>query len=337
MNSASTFGSNRRQAVRDSATAFKARYSRGACGFTLVELLVVIAIIGVLVALLLPAVQAAREAGRRSQCSNNLKQFGLAVQMYHDAQQGLPRSRLLCFHGTWASELWPYLEQQSLSAAWDREKSFWFQPTQALRAQTPTFYCPSRRTAPQLSQEGQDDRGSAKGIVAALSDYAASIGDGVNNGGLRDYFSDNANGVFVANKAVNANCGGTDPQLLFRGEDHYLALKAITDGLSNTFLIGEKQSPERGFGYYSFQGEFFHDNSVLNPDNLQTVGRFAGPGFGPSRSADEAVRGNFGAAHPDVCQFVFADGSVHPIAATIDEVTLGHLANRNDGYSIEPF
>jgi len=306
-------------------------------GFTLVELLVVIAIIGVLVSLLLPAVQAAREASRRSQCANQLRQLAIAVQLYHDSNRGLPRSRMVCFHGTWASELWPFLEQSTLASAWDVEKSFWFQPPEVLQAQVATYYLPSRRGAPQLSVAGQDDRGSAKNVTGALADYAACVGDGVNGGALRDYHDDRANGVFVANKKVTTNCGGSDPALLFRTEKHYLKLSRVTDGTSHVLLVGEKQIAERGFGYYSLAGEFFHDNSIYNPDNLQTVGRFAGPGFGLARSSDEAVNANFGSAHPGVCQFAFVDSGVRALSTSVDEKLLGYLANRNDGNPVEGF
>lgn len=298
--------------------------------FTLVELLVVIAIIGILVALLLPAIQAAREAARRAQCTNHLKQLGLAVHNYQDAKKGLPRSRMICFHGTWATELWPYLDEQGLASGWDSQAPFWYQKPGVLAGQVPVYYCPSRRNPPMLSQEGQDDRGSVKGLVAALADYAASIGDGVNNGNRRDYHDDKANGVFVCNKKVNANCGGTDPQLLFRGEKNYLAFRALIDGASKTLLFGEKHVPERGYGYYS-NTEFFHDNSIYNPDNMQPVGRFAGPGYGPARSPEESVNANFGGIHPSICQFTFVDGSVHAVSIAVDEIALGRLANRNDG------
>src|ERR1700754_2125242 len=84
-------------------------------GFTLVELLVVIAIIGVLVALLLPAIQAAREAARRSQCVNNLKQLGIAMQNYHDTNGELPKGTVSCCWGTWQMSILPFIEQAQLA------------------------------------------------------------------------------------------------------------------------------------------------------------------------------------------------------------------------------
>src|SRR5690606_20466187 len=88
-------------------------------GFTLIELLVVIAIIGVLIALLLPAVQAAREAARRSQCSNNLKQIALGFHNYHDTHQVFPPGANSCCWGTWLLYGLPYVEQQALYNAWN--------------------------------------------------------------------------------------------------------------------------------------------------------------------------------------------------------------------------
>src|SRR5438128_7000550 len=90
-------------------------------GFTLVELLVVIAIIGVLVALLLPAVQAAREASRRSRCANNLKQIGIAVHNYNDTYRAMPPGNYHSVFGSWLAWLLPYVEQTSMSQAYSND------------------------------------------------------------------------------------------------------------------------------------------------------------------------------------------------------------------------
>ncbi len=121
--------------------------SRRQLGFTLVELLVVIAIIGTLVALLLPAIQAARESARRSQCSNNLKQVALATQMYHDANRQFPAGRIGTdeYTTSWAFHLLQYLEGGNVFRTWQRRVApFAAANAAAMRTPVETFYCPSR-------------------------------------------------------------------------------------------------------------------------------------------------------------------------------------------------
>jgi prepilin-type N-terminal cleavage/methylation domain-containing protein/prepilin-type processing-associated H-X9-DG protein len=118
--------------------------------FTLVELLVVIAIIGVLVALLLPAVQAAREASRRTKCVNNLKQWTLAMHNFHDSQGKLPFAAKQPPRTSWPPQLWPYVEQQAAYSVYRFDLGFHEAPNTIQNTHTgitslkvPTYYCPS--------------------------------------------------------------------------------------------------------------------------------------------------------------------------------------------------
>ena len=120
--------------------------SRTRTAFTLIELLVVIAIIGVLVALLLPAVQQSREAARRIECTNHLKQISLGIHNFEDAQQTLPSSRLGPQHATWFVQILPYIEQDNLYNAWNLANTYYMQQTTTRTTQVATFYCPSRRS-----------------------------------------------------------------------------------------------------------------------------------------------------------------------------------------------
>jgi prepilin-type N-terminal cleavage/methylation domain-containing protein len=306
-------------------------------GFTLVELLVVIAIIGSLVALLLPAVQGAREAARRMQCSNHLKQIGLAIHNFADARRRIPGTRLTCHHGTWASDLWSYLEEQNLVAAWDPVKSFYYQPLENVQRQVAIYYCPSRRSAGEnpLSQDG-DARLSVPHRPSAMSDYAVSIGDGAP--GTWDwpvYLGTNrANGVFVhagpygggPSGEPGGNCTGSDPDVDYHPPTVYpFGFEDIRDGLTKTIFVGEKHVQ------FSRQGTAAgYDTSIYNPDNLERMARFAGPGFGLAIGPEDSTNINFGSYHPGVCQFVFGDGGVRALNTTVDTTVLSLLSRRAD-------
>jgi prepilin-type N-terminal cleavage/methylation domain-containing protein/prepilin-type processing-associated H-X9-DG protein len=194
------------------------RTSRSSNGFTLVELLVVIAIIGILVALLLPAIQAAREAARRSQCLNNLKQIGLACQNYADAKKALPPGYTA---GTnpdstapgwgWATYLLPYFEETLLYQQLDLAKPV---ETQAdIQTMLPVFICPSDQISPTPFEVTSD---SLELICAAApSSYAATVGDDAS-----EVDAPTGDGVFYRNSKTR--------------------LKDITDGLTKTTFIGDR-------------------------------------------------------------------------------------------------
>ncbi len=320
--------------------------------FTLVELLVVIAIIGVLVALLLPAVQAAREAARRAQCSNNLKQFGLAFLNYESTKKALPPSRVPCHHGSWYSELWPYIEQGALAGKWDPVLSYHFQPKENIETQIAAFYCPSRRTAGSGESSGLsisgDQRGSVGHRPGAVGDYAGCSGDGhwaadfdqvrVGAAPNEDPVTGNfPGGVLQAPNPIGttpvagiAPCNGTDPDFRFKGMKPEIKLKSITDGTSNTIMVGEKHLPTQGFG----QGTF-GDSSIYNPDGIIHILRWAGLGYGITANPEQVFSPyaytTFGSHHPGVCQFVFVDGSVRTLDVATDNQLLGYFAVRNDG------
>ncbi|MEC9188118.1 MAG: DUF1559 domain-containing protein [Planctomycetota bacterium] len=287
-------------------------------GFTLVELLVVIAIIGILIGLLLPAVQMAREAGRRIKCANNLKQIGLASHMFHDAQGYLPTARPRDAFLTWPVFLMPYIEQNSLYEKFDVMRPYRVQPIEALQTTIPIYFCPSRRL-PMLARY-ETRRGFPNG---ALGDYAGNAG----NNRFWSEFYGNANGVINSGdrRVIKVENGRINT---LRGRYQF---SNIIDGLSNTIFFGEKALNERHLGKPGGWG----DGSFYNGDEPATVMRMGGRLFPIAKTFYFPAPGPgtipvFGSSHPTVCLFVLGDGSVHNISKTIDPVTYGYLCSRND-------
>ncbi len=291
---------------------------RASAAFTVIELLVVIAIIGVLVALLLPAVQAAREAARRVQCQNNLKQIGLALHGYHDSVESFPigymawRSPDPLFAPPgwgWASSALPFLEQQPLYGAVNLLLRIEDQANQTVRL-TPVagYVCPSDRNTGRFTLTRAD--GSAI-VDAQTNSYAANYGRG---GEIADD-PDVGNGLFVRNLII--------------------AIRDITDGTSNTFAVGERGSiltrtawagvVQDGVCTVS-PGSPTHSTSV-EEGGVQTLAHTGSSVVnGPDADPDD-----FFSAHAAGAYFLMGDGAVKFIKQTINTEVYRGLSSRNGG------
>jgi prepilin-type N-terminal cleavage/methylation domain-containing protein/prepilin-type processing-associated H-X9-DG protein len=291
-------------------TYCKLNLSRRRTGFTLVELLVVIAIIGVLVALLLPAVQQARESARRTQCMNHLKQIGLAFQNHHDTHLvlpdagndwGLPRTKV---NGIvqiapnqawgWAYQIGPYIEQRQV---WELAAD-----TDVAKATVKLLFCPTRRPPTIIAgtQSGMPD--GPRGQI----DYAASAG---------------TDGNFPS------PLGGTNGAVIRSGTEA-IRFSRITDGLSNTIIVGERQCNITRRNDPTMWDE---NNGWIDGYDWDTV-RWGYAIFAPDyRSTTSNYSREFGSQHPGGCQFVYADGSVRISPYNMDLQVFRNLIEREDG------
>jgi len=322
--------------------------SRIVRGFTLVELLVVITIIGILIALLLPAVQSAREAARRLQCSNNLKQIGLAMlnhqaarghyptggwgsQWVGDPDRGFGKRQ----PGGWVYNILPYLEQEALHQLGVGKDPAPKATDAAIVTGTPlaVMNCPSRRRPIPYPIGGVS--GEPPGHNAYNADDVSMV----------------AKCDYAANSGHNM-CHPRGPSSLEHGDTTYgwpcdsvpsadrgichirseVTVASVRDGTSNTYMVGEK---------------------YLNPD-LYTTGQGSGNNQSMYQGQDpDVVRyprtdqlpkqdrpGNssyycFGSAHAGGCNFALCDGSVRPISYSIDKDIHYRLGNRRDGQPID--
>ncbi|GAB5406859.1 MAG: DUF1559 domain-containing protein [Aureliella sp.] len=321
-----------------------ALHSRG--GFTVVELMVVTVIIGLLVALLLPAVQAVREGARRLQCSNNVKQLSLAALNFEGTFQHLPsggwgirwaglpnRGVGTTQPGGWIYQTLPFCEQQALFNLGGTEPSLHADNARRIATPLAILHCPSRRAAEQYANPTPwRPHYCAPVSAAARNDYAMNGGDTpVRYGPGPDSLGEAARFDWPN---MHANTG-----ICYQRSE--IRASAITDGLSSTYLLGEKHLPTAAY----YTGTDFGDNegaySGDERDLIRYTGNIGMHGAEPIPDRISRVGSgfhvegyNFGAAHTSGVNLGFCDGSVRAITYGVDPLVHRHLGNRKDAQTI---
>jgi prepilin-type N-terminal cleavage/methylation domain-containing protein/prepilin-type processing-associated H-X9-DG protein len=316
---------------------------QAAAAFTLIELLVVIAIIAVLIGLLLPAVQKVREAANRSQCSNNLKQLGIAFQSYHDTNKALPRGGIdgrpagqtaqTCCNWddsqtstknaagqmddrsgfNWRYQIMPYIEQDNLFQTISRSTLY----------ATPVkiYYCPTRRSPAVYG-------GSAK------SDYCGNAGT-----------------QYTSTTAGTSGNGSFDG-VVVRNDASLITFAQISDGTSNTLMISEKWLNPHQWGNDGGDNEAYV-NAGWDEDVVRIGGgtfTYTNPNTGtsvtiprtpqmdsdaPNPSSGAIWNQQFGSSHSSGVNALMCDGSVHMVPFSIDAATWAAVCSRNGGETLE--
>jgi prepilin-type N-terminal cleavage/methylation domain-containing protein len=350
----------------------KSRSFRGNRGFTLVELLVVIAIIGVMVGLLLPAVQAAREAARRMSCSNNMKQLGLALHNYHDTFQTLgwnsdsgdefqhpanlpkrhPDNRWMQF--SWVVSVLPFIEQQAIydRINFNTRQSMRNDPVNAELARTPiaTLRCPSNQqdTIVTGQVEGYFHDGGASG---ARLDYVGNLGHMWGGwkdcGAVPDFpgpIGDGTNSIFV--KGSNPGTPWVDGQYLDQmvncnGAFRYFGgvkLSQLIDGTSNTIIVFEDMH-WRGGNAPAAQHDKRPGDDAAWMSPLAAVNSIRNPMNNKNKAwlqgaGDRRCHG-WSSMHPGGAHAVLGDASVRFFAESINHVTRYSLGVKDDGLVVD--
>ena len=312
------------------------RFVGGRRAFTLVELLVVIAIIGILVALLLPAIQAAREAGRRAACQNTLRQWGIAMQNYHSSRNRIPEPLRTNPRRVWVVYTWPYLEDQNHADRFDQKVHF-YAPPNTYKKNTPTtgvyaipdsvYYCPSDRP----------------GAMWMGDEYWRCRGNWVLNWGqvaMNDkppYNPPNPNWSTkfgLAPFGLKDVSDATNPRVV--------RFKDFTDGTSHTMLLSEVVCTAQD-DIWDVRGDMLNDgegcSQYMTIDTPNTSVRDVTPYSIPSPAGPENPPGEVGSyahkaarsRHPGGVNVIFADCSLQFLNDSISQPVWQAMGTMNGG------
>jgi prepilin-type N-terminal cleavage/methylation domain-containing protein len=309
-------------------------------GFTLVELLVVVTIIGLLVALLLPAIQSAREAGRAAVCENNVKQLALACQSHQAALGYFPSGGwgFQCLGvpgrppgptqpGGWIFNVLPFMDQQTL---YDGGGIANVQQAMQAIVATPLaiLYCPTRRPcrAYHVAYPQWTPYSITAPTAVGRSDYAMSVSSSI--------LDDPGPSSFLTTPSIaSVQTDGVT------GRAWWVSPSDITDGLSCTYLLGEKYIPPDCYTNGVNYGD--NENAYIGSDRdtLRNTGDLSHQPMSPDYHPLRDRRGLdasycFGSAHPMGFHMALCDGSVHRVPFTIDPLVHAQLGNRHDGTSV---
>ncbi len=321
-------------------------------GFTLIELLVVIAIIAILVSLLLPAVQQAREAARRTQCANNLKQIGLALHSYHDAHKLFPPGNLIAvspeLDGTlpqdtpiananesaswsWAAMILPHLELENLSrelklpdSSLDEAHFFRYR---LLASRLPVFLCPSDISTEELNPK--------RALRSSLHDQICIVPAGE---GRSNYVAS----APLANRPDGVGPGGFWDRGAFTGNSDN-SLRDFSDGTTNTMLAGERRTrfggdasmwPGANFGMDADTGATRETNYGSAFFRMQTGRSAVATTCQDQHECADRPRWGFSSEHPQGANFLMGDGSVRFISENVQSATRMNSYNEEELWGI---
>ncbi|MDX1948012.1 MAG: DUF1559 domain-containing protein [Pirellulaceae bacterium] len=299
----------------------------GRRGFTLTEMLVVIAIIGVLMALLLPAVQYAREVSRKTACANNLRQIGAAFHQHNSAMQAFPNAgrhwtagRALATSGVpqrsvrqtwgWGYQALPYLEYKTVYDITDNNAATITDDLEVAAAVIKPYFCPTRRKPVALD-------GTQSGLPTGPR-------------GQIDYAGNGGSGPYVFADPRTYNDPGQNGAVIPLIDKDRVGLGSIKDGAASTLLVGERNFDRRRAG--DTLGQADENNGYIDGWDWDVI-RW---GYDPPQSDAKNDDRRFGSSHAGGANFVFCDGGVRMIYYTIDPAVFESLAARNDGVSPNP-